>query len=213
MSFSTTRRAAWLSAACCLAASSRAVASASLAVDRGFALRKVGQHLAGRVDDGVEALEFDEGREVCVHWLGSQCSPPSTRAPSCARSGQAFDSRRNPPTRARSPSLAPRRDGARLSTAEGVARHERAPRYRSEGARPGRVEWWAHQDSNLERAGYEPAALTIELWARGDGLTLSAYRLPPTAFRHFFRLRSSDAARGRECSLKQYAEAPKAERR
>ena len=28
-----------------------------------------------------------------------------------------------------------------------------------------RVEWWAHQDSNLERAGYEPAALTIELWA------------------------------------------------
>src|ERR1700704_7031948 len=28
------------------------------------------------------------------------------------------------------------------------------------------VEWWAHQDSNLERAGYEPAALTVELWAR-----------------------------------------------
>ena len=27
-------------------------------------------------------------------------------------------------------------------------------------------EWWAHQDSNLERAGYEPAALTVELWAR-----------------------------------------------
>ena len=26
-------------------------------------------------------------------------------------------------------------------------------------------EWWAHQDSNLERAGYEPAALTVELWA------------------------------------------------
>ena len=25
---------------------------------------------------------------------------------------------------------------------------------------------WAHQDSNLERAGYEPAALTVELWAR-----------------------------------------------
>src|SRR3989440_8139899 len=29
-----------------------------------------------------------------------------------------------------------------------------------------RVEWWAHQDSNLEQAGYEPAALTVELWAR-----------------------------------------------
>ena len=27
-------------------------------------------------------------------------------------------------------------------------------------------EEWAHQDSNLERAGYEPAALTVELWAR-----------------------------------------------
>ena len=26
--------------------------------------------------------------------------------------------------------------------------------------------WWAHQDLNLEPADYEPAALTIELWAR-----------------------------------------------
>ncbi len=26
--------------------------------------------------------------------------------------------------------------------------------------------WWAHQDSNLGQAGYEPAALTAELWAR-----------------------------------------------
>jgi hypothetical protein len=25
---------------------------------------------------------------------------------------------------------------------------------------------WAHQDSNLGPAGYEPAALTTELWAR-----------------------------------------------
>jgi hypothetical protein len=29
-----------------------------------------------------------------------------------------------------------------------------------------RSEDWAHQDSNLERTGYEPVALTIELWAR-----------------------------------------------
>src|SRR5688572_28310983 len=29
-----------------------------------------------------------------------------------------------------------------------------------------RSEGWAHQDSNLERTGYEPVALTIELWAR-----------------------------------------------
>src|SRR5206468_12993935 len=27
-------------------------------------------------------------------------------------------------------------------------------------------EGWAHQDSNLEPADYEPAALTVELWAR-----------------------------------------------
>src|SRR3954454_11242003 len=34
------------------------------------------------------------------------------------------------------------------------------------GTRAKRAKNWAHQDSNLERAGYEPAALTIELWAR-----------------------------------------------
>ena len=34
-------------------------------------------------------------------------------------------------------------------------------------ARPeGVSEVWAHQDSNLGQAGYEPAALTAELWAR-----------------------------------------------
>jgi hypothetical protein len=33
-----------------------------------------------------------------------------------------------------------------------------SPRFKSEG--------WAHQDSNLGQAGYEPAALTAELWAR-----------------------------------------------
>ena len=26
-------------------------------------------------------------------------------------------------------------------------------------------EWWAHQDSNLGPSGYEPPALTTELWA------------------------------------------------
>ena len=30
-----------------------------------------------------------------------------------------------------------------------------------------RMKWWAHQDSNLGQAGYEPAALTAELWAPG----------------------------------------------
>src|SRR5881397_853607 len=31
---------------------------------------------------------------------------------------------------------------------------------------------WAHQDSNLEQAGYEPAALTVELWARSKFTSL-----------------------------------------
>jgi hypothetical protein len=30
--------------------------------------------------------------------------------------------------------------------------------------------WWAHQDSNLEPDGYEPSALTIELWAPTGGM-------------------------------------------
>src|SRR3954451_6816318 len=31
------------------------------------------------------------------------------------------------------------------------------------------VAWWVHQDSNLGPAGYEPVALTAELWTRtGD---------------------------------------------
>jgi hypothetical protein len=27
------------------------------------------------------------------------------------------------------------------------------------------LEWWAHQDLNLEPTDYESAALTVELWA------------------------------------------------
>ena len=46
----------------------------------------------------------------------------------------------------------------------------RASSYGGQPPRVTRVEaGWAHQDSNLERAGYEPAALTIELWARWNG--------------------------------------------
>ena len=33
---------------------------------------------------------------------------------------------------------------------------------------------WAHQDSNLEQTGYEPVALTVELWARNWSLVLRA---------------------------------------
>ena len=31
-----------------------------------------------------------------------------------------------------------------------------------------RFSWWVHQDSNLGPAGYEPVALTAELWTRTD---------------------------------------------
>ena len=58
---------------------------------------------------------------------------------------------------------------------------------------PGVSEWWAHQDSNLEQAGYEPAALTVELWARTSlksqleveaslRVTQSAFDSPSTTF-------------------------------
>ena len=40
-----------------------------------------------------------------------------------------------------------------------------------------RSEGWAHQDSNLERAGYEPAALTIELWARHKCIATATHRV------------------------------------
>ena len=41
----------------------------------------------------------------------------------------------------------------------------RAPRFGGTASRT-MSEGWAHQDSNLGQAGYEPAALTAELWAR-----------------------------------------------
>ena len=64
--------------------------------------------------------------------------------------------------------------------APGASRHRWVPRSREwRGTRQsqatpretalsieGGSEGWAHQDSNLERAGYEPAALTFQLWAR-----------------------------------------------
>ena len=36
---------------------------------------------------------------------------------------------------------------------------------RSSPAQQGGNKKWAHEDSNLEPTGYEPAALTVELWA------------------------------------------------
>ena len=38
------------------------------------------------------------------------------------------------------------------------------------------VVWWAHQDSNLGQTGYEPAALTAELWARSR---ITSHSWPP----------------------------------
>src|SRR5215203_4265732 len=43
-------------------------------------------------------------------------------------------------------------------------------------------EGWAHQDSNLGQAGYEPAALTAELWARGS-VALRGSRFRGSRFR------------------------------
>src|SRR5262245_4308715 len=34
----------------------------------------------------------------------------------------------------------------------------------------GSIIWWAHPDSNQDQAGYEPAALPVELWARTGGM-------------------------------------------
>jgi hypothetical protein len=33
--------------------------------------------------------------------------------------------------------------------------------------------WWVHQDSNLGPAGYEPVALTAELWTRSERAILT----------------------------------------
>jgi hypothetical protein len=57
----------------------------------------------------------------------------------------------------------------RLTTDE-----QRWPASRSStSARPRLSEgWWAHQDLNLEPADYEPAALTVELWAPGSNLLM-----------------------------------------
>src|ERR1700730_11656873 len=43
-----------------------------------------------------------------------------------------------------------------------------------------RRRWWAHQDANLEQAGYEPAALTVELWAP---IQFAVGHLPATRLR------------------------------
>ena len=47
-----------------------------------------------------------------------------------------------------------------------------------------RRRWWAHQDSNLEQAGYEPAALTVELWARPTVYSLQRAVASRRCYRH-----------------------------
>ena len=32
--------------------------------------------------------------------------------------------------------------------------------------------WWAHKDLNLGPTGYEPVALTTELWAHGQRINI-----------------------------------------
>ena len=64
---------------------------------------------------------------------------------------------------------------------------------------------WAHQDSNLERTGYEPVALTIELWARR-----TVYRMASLVIAHVRVDRwSSDEAK-QEPSSSRFAPIPDA---
>ena len=53
------------------------------------------------------------------------------------------------------------------------------------------MSWWVHQDSNLGPAGYEPVALTAELWTLriGDSTSILLNRrrpmeksIPPSLF-------------------------------
>ena len=85
----------------------------------------------------VQPLERDQAFDLCVHV--KKKAPP----------------KRGLAVRARA-----RRSCGRHSICQSVCDQQSAL------CKPGNAIWWAHQDSNLEQAGYEPAALTVELWAR-----------------------------------------------
>ena len=53
----------------------------------------------------------------------------------------------------------------RLGLGRRESRATERPNYRTVEP-PNSSVWWAHQDSNLGPSGYEPVALTTELWAR-----------------------------------------------
>ena len=78
---------------------------------------------------------------------------------------QAFDvgvhvKKKAPPKRGLAVRAQARRSCGRHSICQSICDQQSAL------CKPGNAVWWAHQDSNLEQAGYEPAALTVELWAR-----------------------------------------------
>ena len=50
-----------------------------------------------------------------------------------------------------------------------------------------RLQWWACQDLNLERAGYEPEALPIELQAHEKWSWLYFYALLAAKSRNFLK--------------------------
>ena len=59
--------------------------------------------------------------------------------------------------------------------------------------------WWAHQDSNLGQAGYEPAALTAELWAQEEFSTFAKRYVRPS--RNARSLRDRDGWRSFRSAL------------
>ena len=74
--------------------------------------------------------------------------------------------------------------------------------------------WWVHQDSNLGPAGYEPVALTAELWTRGARFYQNrALRIQRTSSARFdlisdehFAARAQHDCRRRSCFRRQDSE-------
>ena len=143
---------------------SRSLAAATLLargveprLERLLALGLVGEAALGVVRGGVESLQRDEAFES----LRSSVSVETKKAPALAHRGlQATVSCRRVRCVAICDLSIPRSRCSRSSCSLQSS------------------EWWAHQDSNLERAGYEPAALTVELWARPESTVCNLSRRP-----------------------------------
>ena len=89
------------------------------------------------------------------------------------RNRQRWQPRGAPPENRREAFSRPKRTSVGVPNGKGtgtggahrVRRRKRARMRKGRGPVPGPSSRWAHQDSNLGPTGYEPAALTAELWA------------------------------------------------